>query len=238
VREVEAGLYRGAGYYSQHGFLSMERTLVDSIDAHWELEFSPIGEARACVAGSRRQGGSVSHYASDDGKDHHNEHTSEWFVCVSGTWRSEGRAADGVSIRFDRASHFDRELVEEAYDIQVVSPWVCFAMNETKHGLGSVLACRLSLPTRPGGLERAGLFLGGTPRDGSWEMRDEVSRPGEALLSEEHRPWLVFGAEGGVRVESRDSGRGGVGGDGVQLTLERAKLEMVRKPKRVEPRVF
>ena len=227
------GIYRGKGSYYQHGFLTMERTLFESIESHWEFELGAGGDARLCTQGLRRSGGSVSQYASQDGKDHHREDETPWLSCMSGRWQANDASSSSVLVTLERASYVDPEVREGAFDAQPGTTALCWGLDAVHELRGPILACRFHGELYQS--EQVALAVQGTSRDGSWTLREDITRTRAEVFAPDASPWIIglAGASGeGLVVQSRDDGPGRGGSERVELDVSRGQVPQVEARRR------
>jgi hypothetical protein len=207
----------------------MERTLFDSVEGRWEIGLEESGEARLCTQGVHRSGGSVSHYASPDGKDHHNETELPWFSCMSGRWQSVPSSSTSVLLTLERVSHSDAKVEEGAFDAVPGTTALCWGLDHLRELPGPVLACRFRGDLHQS--EQIALAIEGAPRDGSWTQREDITLRGDPTFAPDVAPWILASASGperGLVIRSTDDGPGRGPTEQVELTLELGTLLPVR----------
>jgi hypothetical protein len=197
-----------------------------AVEEH-ELRLKPDGSAFACFTGERSHGGSISHYASSDGEDHHTRLEEDWGFSLRGRWTAGERKGDAATLIFETIRYRDCDPLSKGVALDAPFAWHCSAMRGIQKVGMDALACKLPRDLRRTGLTYSTVAVQGGERDGSWALRDEPTGRGASTFSDEDHPWLLIGrvdgTRGGIELRSRDDGEGR-GHAGVEFTISQAEL--------------
>lgn len=195
-----AGTYGSTLRASQRRFLTMERTVLRRIDGGALLTLESDGRAHGCFWAEIDARGTTSRHASESGKHEVREHHEDVRLGVQGRWSPQ---ADRNSARVV----LDRFAVRSCVlgpDDRTLDPLTLDCVAVTADALPTpAIVC--SIEGTRAGPERVAMLLADTPRDGSWDLREDLDHRSRLELGEDVRPWLLLGAGAQLRILHRDS---------------------------------
>jgi hypothetical protein len=185
----------------QHRFITMEHTVSRSIDGGALLDLHDDGTVDGCAWSKTHGSSAKSHYVTPDGKDHSSSHDNEMILGMRGRW-TDNAASGAIVVTLDAFAYGSCDVPPDrpASDPAQLR---CHALEAGKGLPVAAIACRLET-TQPQ-LETVALALVDNPRSGSWELRKDMAHRKDYGFPEDAKPWLLLGADDGLRVDHRDS---------------------------------
>lgn len=199
-----AGRYAVQIRAGQTRFISMEMRIDDSLDGGASLELRPDGSAHACFWSNIHGSGSISRYASDDGLDHHNEHTDVSRLGARGTWVAEPGSAR-ATVRLQAFEHRTCEPGADAYEPPNPTEMICHALAANDALPVAAIVCRP--PVDQHRIHDVSMALEPNPRTGPWLIREDSSARYPRAFGPEVQPWLLLGAPGLI-IDASDRNEG------------------------------
>jgi hypothetical protein len=201
-RAPTPGRWASRVQFDQHRFITMEHTVGNNVSGTAVVRLGDDGLVRACFAGREVSTGDISHYASHDGKDHHNVTDHATIVGMTGSWKREG-AGQTIVVVFDRMNWQTCE-VDPTTEVFAQPPLRCFGFAANAKVPGDALLC--TVPEALHWITRLSLLGGDSPRSGPWALRHDPSGHG-VQPPVDAAAWLLLGAEPGLELRANDTDR-------------------------------
>jgi len=220
-----AGSYAGSYDYSMSKLPTMEISIGKHVQGQASLSLGADGAVEACFGVRVADSYDESEYSTRDGKHHHDEDESSLLLGVRGRWAvEEGKA----KVTADRLWRDACPTDEREADVMAPVELECQAIAANKRLPVKTLACLLVSGTSA--LHDIALNPADTERSGPYTLQSD---PMGHISTDPGRPWILFGAGAGLRVESRDGRRETT--PALTFSAGRAGAEKVIESRYVDP---
>jgi hypothetical protein len=221
----KAGSYAAAYRYGMNKYPTMEINISKSINGSARLELKPDGSVEGCVGVVAGRRFSESKYSSPDGKHHSRDEDEYWLAGFRGTWeKREDRALVRIGRFWRDACDTSRGEGDSMGPIELE----CRTIAPNERLPVATLACRVEKSLRL--LEEIAINPADTERSGPYTLQVE---PRGHTSPDTGRPWWLFGAAPGLKIESEDDRHA----DQPVVTFTKGEVSIVEaRYKRREPR--